>query len=573
VSAPFGFGSPARAESFVPTSFGGSLSYNYGYNRVESGESEIAALVLAMNMGGYIWEPWFMTSSFGLSLGLAESDNTQDTGTVSKTVGGSVDMTLFPISRFPTSFGFSLTDSRQELREEPAVSGQDYQIRRFYLRQLYNSPLGYTVSAYYNQSSVVISDQNDEALDRSFGIQARRRFSYHDFEFDMNYFVNEPSNTPVEYKTLNVLLSHNYFPSAETGVNSLANYSTSDTTGDAAATQFSYEQLSSSFYWRPEHRPYFISGGVRVFQIDTSSTSRGVSTNANATYRVTRNFTVGASINVNVADADGVQSTDSTQAVNAEYFSDSFDIAGFDYGWSANTSFSNSVSRSDKTEGGAESDQPDDSQAVGVALSHRLSRVWSLGRYSSLTFGVGQGASANKISTSDEVPINVSNSASSGWSSYAYGGTTTLNVSVSDSRSYSERESNFQVASVQLGRNQEISRLSSLAGSANFQTSRSTSVIDPETNETDTQSSKSANAALNYSHARFFGIHNLSFNSQLVFPSLLGSETNSVQSTAEWTNTWTFQVGLLQSTLIIRTQELGSGERAYSGSFTAIRTF
>ncbi len=568
-----GFALPAAADNFVPTSFGGSLSYGYGYNRVASGESEVANLVLAMNLGGYIWEPWFMNSTFGLSLGISESDNSQSTGTVAKSVGGSADFTLFPISRFPTSFGFSVTDSRQELQEASGVSGQDYQIRRFYIRQLYNAPEGYTVSGYYNQSSVVISNQSGEAIDRSLGLQVRRRISYHDFDFDMNYFINEPANTPAEFKTLNILFSHNYFPSAEMGVNSIANYSTAETSSYTSDGQYNYEQLSSSFYWRPEHRPYFISGGVRVYQIDSLTTSRGVSTNASATYRVTRNVTVGASLTVNVADADGIQSTSSSQSVNAGYFSDSFDVFGFDYGWGVSASFTNAVIRSDRSASGAESDQPTDTQSTSLAINHHLSRAWNLGRYSSFNVGFGQAVSASKTSTEQEVPINLSNSASTGWSNYSFGGTTTLNVSASDSRSYGDRESNFQVVSVQLGRNQEISRLSSLSGSANFQTSRSTSVRDPSTNETETQQSRSASAAATYTHVRFFGIHNLSFNSQITFPSLLGSEESSVQSTAEWINTWNYQVGLLQVTLAIRAQELGSGDRAYSGTFQAIRTF
>jgi hypothetical protein len=564
----------AYAEYFVPTTLGGSLGYGYGYSRVETGESEQTSLVLTVNGGGYFWQPWFLVMSAGVSVGLGEAESTTSVGTTSKTAGGNVDLTLFPESRFPTSVGFSQSDSRQEVQENINFNGQDYRVRRIYIRQLYTTLDGTVFNLNLSQNMVSLSGQTSDAVDRSLGLEVRRRLSHHDLEFSGNYFENEPASTTLKNTSLNLLFAHNYLPSTEVGVNSLASHSSTESTGGGfAGTEFNYDQLSSTFYWRPEHRPYFISGGARVFQMSSGGESRGVATNANASYRLTRNINLGASVTVNASDSAGRQSTDSAQSLSASYFSDNYVIIGFDYGWNANASFANTISRSDATTNTVGDETTADSQNVTGSVSHRLSRSWLLGRSSSVNFGFGQGAGASKASDNADVPWTLSNSASAGWNHHGFGGSTSINMSVSDSRVFSESDTSYQVASAQVARNQELSRLSTLSGSATFQASRTTSPAISEDGDTETRESKSAGAAFSYGHGRFLGVHNLVFSSQLVFPNLLASDETTVQSTTEWDNTLNYRIGLLSLSLIARMRESGVGQRAYSLSFQAIRTF
>lgn len=561
-----------HAEGFVPTGFGGSLGYGYGYSRVGENESENTSTVVSGVMTGFIWEPWFMTSDFGLSLGLSESESSSSTAVIARTVGGNGDFTLFPLSRFPTSFGFSFADSRQELAESPNVKGAAFQMRRFYLRQTYLSPQGWTVGGYYNQSSVLVVDTDAESIERSFGLEARHRFSHHDFEFDFTYFVNEPSDSSVEFRSSNSILAHSYFPSTEVGVSSVATYSTSDVAGSSTDPQFSYTQASSSFYWRPEHRPYFFSGAVRLFQSDSGESTRGVSTNANASYRLSRNISFTAAVTVSVSDYSGKQSTDSTQSLSALYFSDTFSIVGFEYGWFTGASVSNSISRSDESQVGESSDSAKDVQSANATISHRLSRNWAFGKSANANMGVAQSASKSTNSTSEDSPTNLSNSVSTGFSHFGFGGSSNVNFTVSDARTIGETETEFQVASLQIGRSQEISRLSSMSVSASAQASRSKSLIGSTSPEPRESTTRSATASASYAHSRLLGIRNLLYNSQLNFPNLIKQETQSVQTTAEWINSFNYSLGLLSSSLVIRAME-SAGSRAYNASFQLLRTF
>lgn len=565
------------AEYFIPTSLGGSLSYGYGYSRVVESESEQSNVTLNLNGGGYIWQPWFMTMGASVGLGLSKSDSNSSATFTStgKTISGSLDFTLFPESRFPTNFGFSQSDSRQEVNDSIFSIGQTSQTRRFYVNQTYNTLDGTNINTWFNHNSGTTSTQIGEAVDRSIGFQIRKRVPYNDFGLGGGYFENEPAQSDIVSANYNLLLTHNYFPSAEVGVNSAASYSGSKSTG-GGLSKFSsgYEQVSSSFYWRPEHRPYFISGGALIYSVLDGATSRGVSTNANASYQLTHDISVTAGLGVSVSDSNGQQFLTSTQSLGTNIPSEQYSIFGFNYGWNVGLGYNHSVSRNETNTtsgGGTAGTETKNQQSMSVSASHNLGRSINLGRASAMNFSLGQSVSGSKSSEVDYISRSLSSSASLGWNHSGFGGNTTAGTSVSDSRSFGEGNSTFQVLSAQLARNQELSRLSTLSGSLSYQASRS------QTEENEAQNngriSKSASAAFNYAHARFLGVHNLLFSSNLSVPTLLKDE--HVQSTAgkTWDNTLVYRIGLLSLNLAARAAETGPGQRAYSVTFQAVRSF
>jgi len=570
-----------HAEYFIPTSLGGSLGYAYGYSRVALSESEQSSVILNINGGGYFWQPWFLTMGAGVGLGLSGSDSSASAGNTAKTVSGGMDFTLFPDSRFPTSFGFGVSDSRQEVKDDLLLRGQDSQTRRFYIRQTYDSLGGMNVNAWFNQNAGSTSGQVGESIDRSIGFQIRKRFPYNDFQFGGGMFENDPATSDITSVNSNLLLSHNYFPSAEVGVNSSASYSNAKTTG-GSASEFSstYEQLSSSFYWRPEHRPYFVSGGVLVYTVLSGPASKGVATNANASYQFARNLSVNAGLSVSVSDADGNQAVSSTQSLTTSIPSDQYTIFGFDYGWNVGLGLSNSVHRTDNitnTATGESGQEKDNQQSVNVSASHHLGRSWNLGRYTTTNFSFGQSASASKSSNVDSVSLSLAHSVSTGWNNFAFGGSTSANASASYSQTFGQDDAAFVVVTGQLARNQEISRLSSLSGSINFQASQarvsSSTTSNDATTQDDNRVVKSASAVFSYAHSRFLGVHGLIYNSTLSVPALLKEDSTQSTSAKDWDNTFSYRIGLLALNLTARASESGPGQRAYSMTFSAVRSF
>ena len=575
--------STAYAEYFVPTSLGGSLSYGYSYSRVELSEAEQSNTTLNLDGGGYFWQPWFLTMGAGIGLGLSRADSSSSTGSTAKTISGSMDFTLFPESRFPTNFGFAVSDSRQEVKDNLLLDGQNSQTRRFYIRQTYNTEGGTNVNAWFNHNTGTTSYQTGESVDQSIGFQIRKRIPYNDFGFGGGYFVNEPAQSDIKSSNSNLLLSHNYLPSSEVGVNSIASYSGATTTGGGSPEfKSAYEQVSSSFYWRPEHRPYFISGGALIYNILSGATSRGVSTNANASYQFAHNFSVTAGMGVSASDSEGNQSLSTTQSVAASLSSDQYSIFGFDYGWNVGGGANNSAHRSDTTtttSTGTTGTETKTQQSVNVSAAHHLGRSLNLGRYSGMNVSFGQSASSSKSSDTDYISRSLSNSASLGWNHYGFGGSTTASASVSDSRSFGQSRSTFEVFSAQLARNQELNRLSSLSGNINFQASRAETQggdLASSGNTSDGsggRTSRSASAAFGYVHSRFLGVNNLLFNSRLSIPTLLKDERTQSTTTKEWDNTLAYRIGLLALNLSAHATESGPGQRAYSLTFQAVRSF
>ncbi len=565
-----------HAEYFIPTSLGGSLSYGYGYTRVAESESEQSNVVLSVNGSGYFWQPWFLTMGAGVGLGLSKADGTSSSGSTGKSISGGADFTLFPESRFPTSFGFGVSDSRQEINDNIFLNGQHAQTRRFYIRQTYNTLDGTNINAWFNHNAGSTSFQPGESIDRSVGFQIRKRVPYHDFELGGGFFETLPADSDFVSSNYNLLLAHNYTPSAEVGVSSSASYSGADSTG-GGLDKFSsaYEQLSSSFYWRPEHRPYFISGGALIYNVLNGVPSRGVSTNANASYQFSHNISVSAGLGVSVSDAGGNQSLNATQSISTNIPSEQYTIFSFDYGWNIGMGFSNSMNRNETstvTEGGSNTTETKNHQSLNVSASHHLSRSINLGRNSSVNTSLGQSVSASKSSDSDYVSRSLSSSASLGWNHNGFGGNTSAGASISDSHSFGQDTNSFQVASAQLARNQELSRLSALSGSINFQASRSQ--VD-ESNSLDggEHTTKSASASFNYGHGRFLGVHGLIFNSTLSVPALLKDDRTHSTAGKTWDNTLAYRIGLLSLNMTGRIAESGPGQRAYSMTFQAVRSF
>lgn len=563
-----------HAEFFVPKGLGGSLGYGYGYSKIAESESEQSTITLTLNGNGYFWQPWFLTMGAGVGLGLSQADSSGGSGSIGKSISGGTDFTLFPESRFPTSFGFSQSDSRQEVKDNLLLGGQHTQSRQFYIRQAYNTLGGTNMNAWFTQNSATTSSQPGESIDRSLGFQIRKRVPYHDFGFGGGYFENEPAQTDVKSSNSNLLLSHNYSPSMEVGVSSVASYSEGGATGRGVPKFNSrYGQVSSSFSWRPEHRPYYISGGALVYTVLSTTKSRGVATNANASYEFARNLRLSGGVSVSVTDVDGKQSVSSGQSLGTGLSSEPYVILGFNYGWNFGINFNSNVERS---EGSLGTTTTKTQRSASLSGSHSLGRSINLGRDSAANVSFTQSAAISKSSGSKSAPRSLSNSASLGWNHNGFGGSTTAGISLSDSRTFGKEDSAFQVFSAQLARTQDLSRLSSLSGSINFQASRaddSDSDVPSGGSASKSNTSKSASAQFGYGHSRFLGVRGLVFNSRLSLPTLLKNDDTQVTSSKQWDNSWAYRIGMLALNMDIHVTESSPGQRVYSMTFQAVRSF
>jgi hypothetical protein len=560
----------AAFSSYLPLSLSGSVSYGYGY--VHSGESasETTNLTGTLNVAGYIWQPWFATTSAALNLGLSNTETTTSSSD-STVTSGSLSFNVFPMSRFPFSMTYARTDSRSQSFQDltQASGGADHRTTRLSLRQTYRGRRGSVSNLWFYKTR--FESESTASGSKSYGGMYQASRAYNSISASLSHAETESSDTSDTPKTDVASVTHTYTPSNELGVSNLVSYVNSASDSGGGKREVTSSQAASSFFWRPEHRAFSISGGVRISEIDSDS-GKGISrqkslnTNVGASYRLTRSLNVGAAIAVGSADSDGLQTVTTSQAVNISYASMRYLIAGFDYTWQASANASNSTTRTDTMDGGQTTS---DIQNLGGGIGHNASKSWRLGQTSSLGLGLSQSFSESKSSTEDVVAKTLNQGASMSWSHRGKSGSTYASVHASDARNRGKRDSNFQQLGVNLSQDMTINRLSSLGASANYQANR----LEQEglDGSTTTQTIRTVSGSMGYNHNRPFGVYNLRFSSQLMGSKQI--DANQPTTQWDWDNRFTYSLGLLNASLSLRIIDNAAGSRTTSLYFRATRSF
>ena len=564
----------AEAATFIPLSLDGDVSYNYGYVTSEGSQSESTGLSTSVNMTGYFWQPWFVTSSLGVTLGLTRAASSGGTENSAVATAGRVGLEVFPLSRFPFSFSFDKSDSRLDYTNDLNISNSNqYTNTRMYMRQSYigRHSLLADVSWIHNHSESGYDDSTSDALNASLRMKRESNF----FQATTSYSTNSSAFSTVEPENYLVTLDHDYVPDTELGVTSSANYINNKTKASGVTSDTKITQASSFFSWRPDHKPYTFSGGVRVSSTTLDSSSAGGNTastsdfsvNTGMDYRFTTHLRFNGIATFGATDTDASQSLRSTESGSLSYNSDQYLVEGFDYSWNTVGTASNSNDQSDT--------EKQDRQSVSLSLGHRASRNWALGHTTSMTTGLSQSGfstatnqhGGTNATDGNDVTWGLSHSANMGLNFRGIRGSTFLALNVSDSRSYNkQKDAAFQMVNGVLSRNYLINRLSSMQGSATIQFSRQ------EASDADTSSNKSAYATGSYSHSRALGVYALQFNSSVSLQRSF-DETDASQDSLDWENRFDYRVGLLNSSLVVRVIKSSGISPTTSVNFRATRRF
>ena len=560
---PFG-AARAAFSSFIPLNWGGTISYSYGYISAAT-ESERMQLLGTVNAGGYIWQPWFASTSAALSLGLTNSETTTSS-TDSNTATGTFSFSVFPFSRFPFSLTYTRSDSRTaSFSDLTQLTGNLYhQLSRLSLRQLYSSRGGSLSTLWYYRSD--FSGAEVSSLTETYGLTYQVQSAPNTLLLAANYSASESSESSARPESLVLSLNHIYNPSPESGVTNLLTYLVSDS--DLGMSEASVTQGSSSFYWRPEHRALNVTGGVRASKSESSGGSdrRSLDTNLGVNYRITRRASVRAGLTVGTAEGGNSQSLTSSQSLGISYSSHRYPLgAGFNWGWATSGSAGNTLSRTDSL--GVK--ETSSTRSVGGGLTHNLGGQWSLGRVSSLNVGFSQGLSASKSSAVDEVSRTFNNSFNMSSNYRGRRGATYGSIQLSDSRSMGDREAVFQRAAINLSQDLSISRLSTMTGNVALDANRQEYQL--ASGSTETGYRRYANISLYYQNQRPFGIYNLRFLSRFSASKEIGDDIPSQR--LDWDNRFQYSLGLLSTSASFRMMQNGEGVPVKSLYFQATRSF
>jgi len=551
----------------VPLRWSGQLSYNYGYVDSAGNESETTSLLLGLAASGYIWHPWFASTSMALNIGLSNTETASSSS--DSTVGtGAFSVGIFPRSRFPFSMSYSRTDSRsQSFQDISQVSGETgFTVTRLSLRQNYR-PRAYNQSygAWYH-----LTDYEGEFFGSEseiYGFNYNLRLANQSLAVNTTHSETRSRGNPDTPTTDVLTVTHVYTPSPELGVNSLVSYVEIDPAGSSSISKDS--QAFSSFFWRPEHRALNVSGGVRLSENKSegmeATVSRSLNTTLGVGYRLARSLTLSATASVGTVDSGGSQSLATAQTVNVSYSGGQRQLAGYSYSWQWNTAVSNSSTRTEVT--GKRSCRGQQSLSSGIG--HNIGKSWSAGRNSSIRGSFSQSGSASKTSELDVISKSVRHGVSLSWNRRGKGGATYVSGRLNDSRSYGNRDTAYNDFSASLVSDYAISRLSSVSGNLNFIASQSES--ENEAGEKSTSGARNLAGGMSYRHGRPFGIYNMQFTTRLTGSKRIDSVIPTATLRSE--SQIRYSLGRLSTSLSFRLTESAGGSVTKSMNFQATRSF
>lgn len=558
---------------FMPMNLSGSVGYNYGYLSAGDSESETTTLTGALNANGFIWQPWFATTSVALNLGLSNTETTTSS-TDSKLASGNLGFVVFPRSRFPFSLNYSRSDSRLDSYSDfGQVHGDaQYTISRLTLRQIYEGrasrhSIGSRTSIWY--STTDFNSETTDSENESVGAEYQIRLVPHNFSATANRTKSNSSDSPYKPQTDVVNVSHVYTPSGDLGVTNLLTYvKNEDGIGTSEST---ISQVSSNFFWRPEHRAVNVNGGVRVS--DAQNKTSGVDTeqksmnsNLGLSYRLTRHLSLGASLSIGSSDSGDTQSLSTSQAGQLSYVSSQIQLGGYSYNWQGSANTSHTTTRTDT----GTTETSTNVQTSGLQLGHFISKTWVPGTNSSLGMNASQSGSLTSSSESDDLSKGINHSVGFSFNRRGKSGSMYGNVRVSDSRTYASQDSEFQNLNASLSQDWIINRLSNLSGTLTYTASQQKTESDIPGSSSSSKT-RAAGANFSYRHDRPFGVYNMNFISRLIGTRMIDSFSPRTQW--DWDNRFRYSLGLLDTSLSLRIIDNSEGDPSKSLYFQATRSF
>ncbi len=465
--------------------------------------------IMGIKASSYIWQPWFALVGGGLGLVNSrefrgESDDQtrgQPRNLNARSVTGNGEATLFPVSRFPFTAYFDVSDSRAS--GEPGTG--EFSSTRFGARQSYRPPEGNAnYAASFNHSTLESPLYGTDTVN-AFSASANRNVGAQTFDLAGTHTGNTRSNTGEHTAFTNLITRHAYRPDPQFSVNSLGSLSASDyrlnSSGVPTANRSRFAQANTFASWRPdEDSPWFFTGGGRMFRSSIASNagsteSSTLSGNLAATYALSRQTRISAGATVTQLFSDVAGTLLTTQTAGVSHVGDPFRFYDFTYAWNAGA---NAANQSGLPEGMR--------QNVNSQLGHNVNRNLTLGEHSQLNFGLGQNLGAGYDSLiGDSRALGHNGSVS--WRLTRDAATTAYaSLLGSDTRTTGAYANHFQLVNLQATGQVQFSRSSMAAANLTVQGIRQTTRTNP-----DAPANINSSGNLTYTHMRAFNVPRLRY--------------------------------------------------------------
>lgn len=496
-----------------PIRWGGDVSLDVMTNTSQGARRTTQVFeAIGVHADSYIYQPWFSRVNGGLRLmkfnnGLTKGLSTEDGGTT--TVTGDGSLTLFPVSRFPFTAAYNVSDS--------TTSGQlisnGYTSRRLSLSQSYAPKTGSANYTLNFDHSTIDSDSLGRDIANSLTGYMSDRSNNSDYNLNFGHYTNKHEQTGDKSEIDSLGANYNLRPSSNLSINNLVNLGKSnfDLAGPAKDSNNRYFQVNSFATWRPEdNSPLMVSGGARLYQSTsgvsgTETDSRTVSGNAAASYELNRNVTLTAAGTLTDSKVNDIDTRLTYLSGEANYNADLIRFGEYNYGWGGAA-----YTRYDSQSGVAESSH----STSGARIRHNIGRTFQLADNSSVNAYAGQAISKDFGYLSY---VTLANNGGVSWSIRPSDRTSTMfGVNVADNNSWGEAgaRQHFQMINLQGNGQIEINRYSS--GGVNMTVQGTRQVVNSLSSAAQNDGFNwSTNGNLYYQHMQAFGVPRLRYSATL----------------------------------------------------------
>lgn len=548
---PAAVGEAALARRLVipPVRWWGSLTYDLSQEFAAEADTSSQLLMGQINASSYVWAPWFAQVSGGLGVAYqtVKAENSQQ----GEVLTGNLKLNLFPVSRFPFEAYFDHSDSRQS----GTVLGEQFTTTRYGVKQSYSPARSATRYHFsYDHTTQSRETTGDDAFD-ALQFDVSTQLKHHQFQANARWTENSSADGTLDNAYRSLTGQHTWRPQSRFSLENLANVTYTETGSGVTPLESRFYQLSSQGIWRDSASKWLLNGGARVFgfasALDGTDTDlRSFTLNLGANYQHSTSTRFFGNLNATQLEGSAVNGLTTNQTLGGSYQPAPRPFGAWLYNWSTSGSFSN------------RSGQLDSGQHLGVQAMHGIDRTYPLGERANVTLNLSQNLSSDLDTTSESIH-RIGHALGAGWSMTEGAALTLVRVSLADSRSLAGGSQAFQLANLQLSRNQQLSSRSGVTGNLTLQASRQ------EADDGQVSRNLSGSGDLVYQHQRAFNVPRLRFLSQLRL-NLSESETRNLgeltpnsrqQESASWENRFDYMIGRTTVSLSLRVSKVEDKER------------
>jgi hypothetical protein len=554
--------------ALAPVSITGSVQSTIIGRRGTDGTSELTVQEgLGIGVSSYIWQPWFVQVRGDTNI--VHDKVFGDEG--GSSISGSANMTLavLPQSNYPVNLGFTHFDSRAS----GEFAGTDFTRDRVFIdsRAVLTQNLRGGLSASWERA-----DQADS------GVQTTQTMN-----LNLNQtFPHDKAPLGITSVGLNVGLRNSDLtatdPDEEDGSNQVATLRLDthsepfenlffdslltaiyddDVDGDDATTRKSLQGISTA-QWRPEGKPFIVTGTLRTLTEKIEREDNGESSDSDTKlaaatlglrWPVDDNLSFNLGLRGSYEDVsrdegselgqdaiDDGQRFDAVLIADVNYISDKRKFASYDWRWDARAS----------TESGMRSDEGVVSRE-SAGVGHRFERMFEDLIFVPVLFSFAQGADLSIDANSDEpLSAGISDSITFSYSGGEAASSTFARLFFSDTRDLIGENNEFQMIQGRIGRRVALSRQRRLQGDLSAQAAR-------QVTDGDSDIFVTAFGNFAYDHRDLFDIENLGWRSELRVNAVnleklfgQGSQRqNDELLRNDWRNVLSYRIGRLVASL------------------------